>query len=218
MAFAKVQTVNYDSGASSTTHNITVSSTVQGNLVIVNFGQGDANATVTSVTDDQGNTYAEAASLGGGGGALTNQYYGVQVTGGVTTVTIELSASTGCNAIVDEFSGGASTNVTVFDKASTGSGSSATSSSVTSFTPTADGSLISAFINTDTSVSSFTAGANYTLSQAAGGSKNAQYRLSSSGAETAPASWTTSSVWREVAGAYIVAPAEAGGDENAYFL
>jgi len=211
MAFAFVRTNTYSDTA--TTHNITVTSTTQGNLLVVSFDIGSATATITSVTDNQGNSYG--LSIANVGDTMW-QYHGVQVTGGVTTVTVTLGSSTGLTAYIEEFSGGASTNAAVFDKASSGTGTG-TSGAVTSQTPADDGSLVAVFITFADTVTGVTAGANYTLTQTVFNAAG-EYRLSSSGAETSPITWTTSRAWKEVAGVYKVLPPSVVGDDRAYFM
>lgn len=178
--------------------------TVAGNLLIVNFAVGDISAVVSSVADDKSNTFAKAI---GPISSVYYQYYAVQVTGGVSQVTITLDRSTGITATVEEFSGGMNTNATVFDKATSNTGSGISSS--VSFTPTNNGELIVAAVHFAGATSAWVAGTNYVMGQTFT-SQSTEYRLSSNGTETAPMTWTTSQGWVELAGAYIAAPLGGG--------
>src|SRR6267154_1676823 len=118
MAFLFRQT-KQNSGTTSALVISPTSSTIVNNLVIVNIKLTSLTATVTSVTDNQGNIYTKAL------GPITNallvtssyQFYGVQAVGGVTSITINISASVSVRADIDEFSGNHPTQGSVFDKA-----------------------------------------------------------------------------------------------------
>lgn len=208
MAFAFVQTAGNAMLTNSTTNVVTPTVPLTaGNLVVLNI-RLPIGTTVTSVTDNASvpNTYLVAAGPLSYTG-IAYQIYGVQITGGATTVTTTISSSTTSRVVLDEFSGGASTNATVFDKSSTGTsgGASQLSASVTSFSPIAAGELISAGIFLTTAVTAITAGTGYVIANNVQTTIGTEYRLSSTTTETAPISWTTSSIWGEIAGAYKVA-------------
>lgn len=208
-AFLPVQQARNQS-ASSSGISVTVSATTQGNLVVVGIDMDDQVATLTSVTDNASggsNTYALSSAVDFSGKRMYVAY-GVQVNGGATSITTAYSGATAFTRVgVDEYSGGATTNATVFDKSSTGSGGG-TSLGVTSFTPTQDGNLIVAWgmIN---NFLTWTAGTNYTLYNGPNPEQlKSEYRLSSSGAETAPMSTATDSFgWGEIAMSFNPAPA-----------
>lgn len=205
MAFAFVQTKDNNQSTSSSTNIITPTSPLTaGNLVVVHLRLVSSGLTISSVTDSKGNVYAQANSIAFSTGSLNYQYYGVQVIGGATSVTVNLSSSGTSKAVIDEYSGGAATNATVFDKSSTGSNTvSTTSASVTSFSPISSGELVVAGLMTFSNVTSITAGTSYTIANNIETSIGTQYLLSATTTETAPISWTTSSAWVEIASAYI---------------
>lgn len=209
MAFTFVQTKDNAQLTTSTTNVVTPTNPLTaGNLVIINIRLSTVGITVNSVTDSKGNTYALATTASSLGGAALNQYqyYGVQITGGATSVTVTLSSSATSRVIVDEFSGNASTNASVFDKATstTSSAGSATSATLSPpLTPTNSGELIAVGLMLNNNITSLTAGTNYVIANSNELNFGTEYRLSSTTSETAPISWTTSVPWTEVAGAYI---------------
>lgn len=215
MAFAFVQTKDNAQLTSAITNVITPSSAITaGNLVVVNVRLSTGGLNINSVTDNKGNTYAQAATstLLGSTTANQYQYYGVQITGGATTVTVTLNISGTSRAVMDEYSGGASTNASVFDKSSIRvSSTMATSATVTSFSPTSAGELIVAGLMLSTAVTAITAGAGYIIANNVETTIGTQYNLSSSTTETAPISWTSTSTWTELAGAYIPATTTVTG-------
>ena len=142
MAFAAVQSTTMTVSTASSVPT-TVSATGSLNLVIVHVKVAGGE-TLSSVTDDKSNTYAIVGPKIWNTTDRVYQAYGVQTTGGATTVTCTFSASTtGKRVVITEFSGNATTNATAYDKDSNGSGTG-TAASVTSFTPTNNGELISA--------------------------------------------------------------------------
>lgn len=225
--FAAVQTTgNSDNLVNSVA--VTMTSTGINNLVIIGiYLNNNITTTVTSVTDDKGNTYVVSAALDNSSGFLpyrVYQAYGVQVTGGVTTVTVNLSNSLVNNILViaDEYSGGKTTNATVFNSSTTGQGTG-TSLSVSTLTATTGG-LIVAFICRDpTSSGTLAAGTGYTIygynpSEGSGASRSrTQYKLSGAATETAPANLDASGSWSEIATAFIplVPPATNTSSLNA---
>src|ERR1051325_9207569 len=67
--------------------------TAVGNLILVGVDH-DSNATVSSVSDSQGNVFtAIGAQLTTPGGARSRVYYANSIKGGADTVTVNLSAS-----------------------------------------------------------------------------------------------------------------------------
>lgn len=200
MAFAAVQETTGTAGTGSTVSE-TVASTGSGNLVVVALRLSTKTETCTSVTDNVGNSYALLAASDSSGRRLYIAY-GVQATGGATSITGNFSGSSATKRVIAvEFSGGASSNAAVFDASAASSGSG-TSGSVT-LTPASSGELIVAFINTE-GVQTFTAGASYTLYGGATSSSSmkGEYLLSGTTSETAPMSWTPSAAWSEIAVAF----------------
>lgn len=211
MAFLLVQSKQTASGAAagSLVHTFTTP-TVVNNLVVVNIKVAAVSFVLTSVVDSAGNTYALAGwreSNVGGSPITVYQYHGVQVTGGATTVTVNFPGTQAIRICVEEFSGGMTSNATVFDKSAANNlGASGGTSASLTLAPANAGELISVFVGL-TGGGTFTAGTNYVI-----GTQNtngtSQYRLSGTTSETAPITWTTaiSSDWIEVAGAYIPLP------------
>lgn len=200
MAFAQVQTAAQVVHTGTTAVALTMSATGAGNLVVVHIRISDATTT-PAVTDDKGNAYVVSAPVVNGSVSLF-QAYGVQVTGGVTTVSVTPSASNTMRCGADEYSGGKTTNATVFDVTKTGTGTS-TSLAVSTLTPAATGELIVgsyAVVGTPT----WTNGTNYVLYSGGTTNTRSQYRLSSGASETAPVTISGGSVaWNAIASAFI---------------
>lgn len=205
MAFAHIQSV-LGSGAVSPA-SVSVSATGQNNVVVVTIAFSAIRSGI-SVTDNAStpNTYAQAGTTNDGSISIY-QFYGVQVTGGATSITVSWTGGGSVAPIAEEFSGGATSNAAIFDKSSTGTGSAATSGAVTSFAPTNSGELIVSSIIFNAVISSPTAGTNYALGISSSTTKATEYRLNGTTSETAPISWTNSANYDEVAGAYLPAPA-----------
>lgn len=179
-------------------------------LLVINILFTDITNTITSITDNKGNTYSLAV------GPIRNttsartayQFYSVITTSGITSLTITWSgsSSTTFRAFADSFSGNATSGV--FHVGSTKTATAGgTSSSVTSFSP-ASGELISAMMASGpTSFTGLAVGSGYTFGNNPGGTSGTEYKLSSSTTETAPFTWTSpSQQWVEVAGAYKIKP------------
>lgn len=198
MAFAFVQTAT-NANSSTTSLVLTLSTPAAVNDLIVINMKFAADPVTISVTDNSAvpNTYAQAI-VATGPGIWANQFYGVQKTGGATTITVSWPGVLATRMIADEFSGGATTNATVFDVATSNFGSSTSGSGTLS--PAASGELISAGYLL-TSGGTFTAGTGYTTSTT-NTDGSAEYNLSGTTSETMPASWTNSANWVLVAGAY----------------
>ena len=202
MSVLLVQTANDNDTGSNTTATITLTNpTGLNNLVIVNIKVGSSSVSGLSVTDNAPipNTYSQAIQYAGGNNVMY-QFYGVQVSPGATHIIITWTSNNSVRAIADEFSGLGTNQATVFDTAVHSNGTG-TSSSVSGFSPANNGELISMGLGTTTGISAFVAGTNYVTSTSTVG-LSAEYRLNGTTSETAPASWTTTSAWLEVAGAY----------------
>jgi len=216
-AFAAVQTAQ-NTGFSVSSRVITVSSTTQNNLVVVTIAIFGTTRTLSSVTDNAGNTYELGSAVDN-----TNrlyQAYGVQTTGGATSITVTISGSaTTLACIADEYSGFAAgnTNTTVNDGRQTGTGTG-TSLSVSTLTPTATGRLIVASGIRMADGNTFTAGTDYTeYGNSTGVYAASEYRLSSASTETAPFTISSSGTWCEIANAFKddpAAPTNTGGFFN----
>lgn len=210
--FTQVNTSTQASGSTATL-NITVTATTQNNLVVVHIKLASTSRTVNSVTDNVGNTYVVGSNLDNGSTNRLYQAYGVQVTGGATTITVNLSSSTNIRAGADEYSGGKTTNATVFDATQTGTGNS-TSLSTATLTNASTGELI---VSTGglTTAANWTQGSGYTLYNGTGSvTLRSQYKLSGASTETAPCTIDGSAqAWTEIVRSYIpntVAPTNKG--------
>lgn len=191
--------------ASSTTSlNITVTSVKVGYLVIVNMKFTSAVSGGLSVTDNAStpNTYAMSKGPIVVPSSTINlyQFYGVAVTGGATTITVSWTGTNTLRATADQFSGGKLTNAAVFDKAASNTGTG-TSASLT-LSPTNGKELISVGVAFNAAVSSLTPGTNYLMGTSSS-STSTEYRTVGTTSETSPMSWTTSTGWAEIAGAYL---------------
>lgn len=203
-SFATVQTSAVTNIGGATSGYITLSPTIANNLVVVHVKVSQDTRTVTSVTDDKGNTYVVLDPVDSGTTNRLYQAYGVQVVGGVTTITVNFNLSATAALGADEYSGGALTNIDIFDVSSTGIGSSGTSMSVGSFNPSSSGELI-VVTGSLGAATTWTAGTNYTNYFRSGESVTTQseYRLSGDTSETAPWELGASSLWAERATAFI---------------
>lgn len=210
MAAAFVQTATQSSSGGTASLGVTLASpATQGNLVVVHV-RIVGTASVTSVTDDKGNTYVIGSALGlPTANQSLYQAYGVQVTGGATTITVTLSTSIAVRLGADEYSGTAASNAAVADQSSTGTGSGS-SLAVSSFSPSATGLLIVACGNIAASPT-WTAGSGYVLASGSGSvAMRSQYKLSGAASETAPMTTSLSTEWAEIARSYKLAASPHG--------
>jgi len=147
MPISHVQNANGGSSASVTSATATGSAIGSGNTVCGIVFWHNTAGTLTSVTDNKGNTYTIVDSIQetGGANSFLASFYLVNVTGGPTALTANLgSATTGVQISWDEYSG-VSTSA-VLDghhgqaQASPGTGTDAISSG--SFTTADNGDLI----------------------------------------------------------------------------
>lgn len=217
-AFAQVHTSTQATGTGSTVA-ITTTATTANNLVVVTIRLANAAVeTCSSVTDDKSNTYVLSALKNSDNGVVyVYQAYGVQVTGGTTTITCHFSGtvtSKRCGA--DEFSGGATTNASVFDTQQSGTGSGLTLS-VSTLTPANTGELIVASMSTH--ASNYTAGSGFTMYNGTNPvSTRSEYKLSGGATETAPATVDgTSDSWCEIATAFKLAAGAAVNTSAGFF-
>lgn len=181
MAFAFLQSRTVSATSPGVLSGITA--TGVGNLVVVSIRLNSGTATVSSVVDDVGNTYVAATALLTGGSIRHQQWYGVQLIGGATSITVTLSSVVGVRIIAEEFSGGPSSNTGAIRTSSTG----IISTSVPTFSPTV-GDLVVASYVTSNNVSPWAVGSGYspgTISQTVNAT---EYKLSATTSETAPIS------------------------------
>lgn len=211
MAFTTVQTAGGAASALATTNVTTLSpNSGTGNLVVVSVRYIDSGGTisVTSVTDSAGNTYAKALGPIVNGSVKTYQYYGVQSTP-ASTVTVTFNTAVVSRTIVDEFGGGMTSNLSVFDEANSNTGATATSGNLItagSLTPTSAGELVVALVATSATSTPHTPDSSFATSNDQT-VMFTQYRLSSITSEAVVGSWTGSTTWAILASAFIAAPA-----------
>lgn len=204
------------SGSAVTSLPVTVTAVPIGALVVVSL-KFTSSVTGVSVTDSAGNTYLKAFGPSSNGTANTvYQFYGVATSGGSTTVTPSWTSSAALRVTVEQFSGGMSSNATVFDTTISTSAFGTGTSSAASIAPTAAGELIVASIGLASGAASITVGSGYSFGTSQI-SLTTEYKLSGTTSETAPLSWTNSLTWAEIAAAYIAAPAGAPNPDQ-FFL
>lgn len=150
MAWTKVQSANTPStGASSgTSVSVTVSAVGSGNAIcgIVSWDNGSVN--LTSVTDNQGNSYnLETTILNANDAENYCAFSRTNITGGPTVITANFSGSIDYRSIlIDEFSGGSTASSDERDihggqyQSNPGTGANAITSGT--FTTTVDGDLL----------------------------------------------------------------------------
>ena len=215
--FSFVQTATGSSGGTASLAITLGASAGASNLFVINIKTSTSPGTIT-ITDNAGggtNVYAQSTELSGGGFNQC-QMYGVQVNPGATIVTLTFSISVAVRAVVDEYSGNATSNANVYDISATNSGTD-TSSSV-SLIPSSAYNLIVANLALS-SPTTITPGANYTIGANAVTSPT-EYRLIGTTSETAPASWTGSQAWTEIATSFrpYGSVASVGGSSNPTML
>lgn len=203
MAFSFIQSVQ--STGSGTNSSLTVASTVQNNLLVINIKLGSNSETISSITDNVGNTYAKAFGPVDNGTTLrTYQFYGVQVTGGATTITINKSGTVNTwRTTVDEFNGGNITNATVFDKSSAQTNAGTSSALSTPIAPTTAGELIVSGVSFLTAPGSPVVATGYTIGTLGAATAGSQYKLSGTTSETAGMTWTGGTTWSNIVSAFI---------------
>lgn len=153
MAWTKVQSVNTPStGASSgTSVSVTVSAVGSGNAIcgIVSWDE-TPNVSLTSVTDNQGNTYNLESTITNANDAEKYCAFSrTNITGGPTVITANFSGSIDYRSIlIDEFSGGSTASSDERDGSAHGGqyqsnpGTAANAITSGTFTTTTDGDLI----------------------------------------------------------------------------
>lgn len=199
-AFAAVQTAT-NNGTGSTV-SVTVSATGAATIIVASV-RVDGAETCSGVSDGNGNTYVLLGPVTEpSGNSKLYLAYGVQVTGGVTTVTASFSGSSGTKRVnVDEYSGAGSTNALAYDTHQTGTGTG-TALATSTLTPSATGELIVAFGLSRNAVT-WTAGSGYTIYSGSGTiGIRSEYKLSGAASETAPITISSSQTWAEIAIAF----------------
>jgi len=217
MAFAFVQASAdaVDSVGTATTVNMTVSATGAGNLVVAVIRMASTSNTCTSVTDNVGNTYALVGPSDNSTNIRLYLAYGVQTTGGATTITANFTGSSATKrCFAGEFSGGESTNAAVFDASATANGTS-TTPAVASITTAASGELIIGAANTNGSPG-WTAGSGFTQFGSTSGGLRGEYKLSGGASETCPWTLGSSVAWAAIGAAFK--PSGGGASVNSGFF
>jgi hypothetical protein len=123
MAFAHVQTIGTAGGfANASSGNVTLNGVTAGSMLVLQYTHLVNTLTVVSITDDKGNTWAEAHPPTSSGSPTGGSWYAKAVASGNTVMTITFSGSVGANAcqlLVHEYSYGAA-DVTVEDTVTAG--------------------------------------------------------------------------------------------------
>ena len=163
--------------------------TLAGDVLLVAFDY-EAGVTVSSVTDSQGNAFAEVGTqLSSPGGALSSVYYASNIKGGPDTVIVTLSAASSClEAYLTEYSGVNPTSP--IDAEAGASGSAGTASSGNAATSVA-GDIIYGFCVGD---GACTAGSGFNARSTLDGNLSEDKQASSAGSYAATGSansgWT----------------------------
>jgi len=208
MAFSFVRTTQLNVVGASVVSMPLSAAAVANNFLVIHTKHTNVNGFV-SLVDNVGNTYAVAGGpVDNGVNARIYQYYGVQVIGGATTLTLTISGTDNTRVIIDEFSGGALTNAALFDQVASNTGTG-TSSSV-SLSPTQAGCLIIGGIGHAAAIVTPAAGSGFTLSSSSA-AQIGEYKLSGTTSETVAASWTNSAAWASLAASYKPLAAATNG-------
>lgn len=204
MAFAHVHSSSLVNLGAVSSAPITVPATTQGNVVCGGIWLSNTTRTAT-VTDNAGNTYVVSSTslLFNASANKLLLFYGVQLVGGATLVTVTLSGASNVQALADEFSGAAASNgallaaVSAATNPETASGTGTALALSTALQPTASGRLIYVIGGAPVaSPPSWTAGSGYAVGQAAGAQALAsEYKLAGTTSETAPFTASKSVNW-----------------------
>ena len=157
-SFCVVQVIaNASSGSANSLSLSFPQNTVAGHLILVAFDYV-STATPSSVTDSQGNVFTEVGSqLTTPGQAKSRVYYAPNIKGGADTVTVTLSANSGIELYVTEYTGVSQTNPIDAQAGAAGSAGAVSSGNATTTTA---GDLIFGYCAADwacTAGSGFTA-------------------------------------------------------------
>ena len=158
MAIIFVQNVTRVSPSAATTQATTITSSTAGNLLAIccnGYTVGASTKTVTSVTDNLGQTWVQVPSARS---TMSTYYfndiwYFPNTAAGVTSVTITLSSSTKCDTSVYEFSG-VKTISPVDVSGATSNAAPAAAAKSTALTTAASGDVIIAMMNNDNTITS----------------------------------------------------------------
>jgi|SRR5882724_2910575 len=203
MAFSKIQSVSVGTtgAASATTIAATVSAVGSGNVICGLVSWDDIGPSLTSVTDNQGNTYnLETTILNVGDGQRNAAFSRTNITNAPTVITANFSATVDFRAIfVDEFSGGSTASTDERDgtahggqyQASPGTGTDAVTSG--SFTTAVNGDLLWGGSSTQ-SVITLTIGTSFSAGGSAGGGPvcATEYRVQTTAGSGTAATFTES--------------------------
>ena len=133
IATNSVQTIAKASSSAASTLSLSFpANTTAGNLILVGF-DFDSNATLSSVSDSQGNLLTEVGSqLTSPGGARSRVYFAKNIKGGPDTVTVNLSANSAwIEVYVSEYSGVDTVNPIDGQAGASGSSTSVSSGNAT---------------------------------------------------------------------------------------
>ncbi len=180
---AYVQSANGVSTQSASTVSASFASTTLGNAIIVAASAGPA---ISSVTDTQNNTYAQAVASGSN--AI---YYATNIKGGADTITAKFASSSGFSIIyIHEYSGVAANSPLDQTSSQTGTGTAINSGAKTT---TQASELIFGTASVDYSVSA--AGTGFTKRQTAGGNMSEDMVVSATGSYAATFTQSASGGW-----------------------
>jgi hypothetical protein len=205
----------YVSAASTTCSNSSVASVTctlagsisAGSLVVVSIRTGVAVATVT---DDQGNTYFQEASVTNT--VRHNQYASIVATGGVLQITITTGTSTVIHAAVQVFTGiaGSSGAGPTVGQTSTASASSNTTLSTGSITTAAADALVVSALGLNSTGGTLTQPSGFTKTNTAQCGISHQIETAT-GTFNPNWTWTTAGVSAGTTVSYVASGAGGGG-------
>ena len=190
-----------------------------GNAVLVSIMTLDTTTTVSSVTDNQGNTYTAVPSgtglllshpSGGGNTARGHFFTCPNITNGPTTINVTLSATPSDISYIQLYEvSGLGTSITVDDVQNSGTATNSSSPTV-SFTADTSGFAIS--IIGVASTPTFTEGSGWTLSYSDSGATNFMHRaISASGSYSANATLGAANGWNVVVALFSDSGGGGGG-------
>jgi hypothetical protein len=192
----------------------TIPSTGSGNLLVVAWasGSGGDATTITGITDNAGNLYAEAGnarSSDTGGNEMADIWYAKNSTAGATTVTVNASPSGSGAAVIWEFSG-ADPNSPLDQTGVLNSQAATTTPTGAPVTTTSPSEVVISVANVEGSVTGIHSGNSFTNDSTVSGEGWAHFITTSSGAYSAEWNTSTSGTYCSSTASFTVASAGGG--------
>lgn len=209
-----VQTATGTGGGVSSLAVDWTSDTTTGNLICVMVGFQNSSITVTSVTDEQSNTYDLIKTVAEGAGRNAYIYRAKNITGGVApTVTVNVSSASNFKVGLIEASALGTSAPDGANDSNTGTGTAVTGSA-TGISGTAGSLVVGSGVNNDNSTKTVGGGFTELYSST---KTYAQYRWAATApsSDTVPYTLATSTDWGECCSIFS-ADAAAGNPWYAY--